>query len=193
MCIAADYGTDHAKHLGIVPDLVVGDLDSVSPEALAWAEGLGATIERHPGDKDETDLELALRRAVDHEPERIVVAAVGGGRLDHLLANFMVLADPRFAVAPIDILVDDTRVSVVHGQREITGDPGSVVSLLPIGEDAIGVTTSGLGYELHDEPLGARSSRGVSNYLVGSEATVALRQGVLLAVQPGHLDPEATS
>lgn len=187
MCIAADHGTDHAHSLGIRPDLVVGDLDSISAEALAWAEAASARIERHPQAKAQTDLELALERAVEANPDRIVVAGIGGGRLDHLLANFMVLADERWESVPIDALVDTAQVSVIHSERTLLGRPDELVSLLPIGADAQGVTTSGLGYPLADEDLGARSSRGVSNYFIAGEATVSLRSGTLLAVQPDRL------
>ncbi|MGF1599365.1 MAG: thiamine diphosphokinase [Acidimicrobiales bacterium] len=187
MCITADHGTDHARRLGIVPDLVVGDLDSVSASSLAWARDNGAVIERHPAAKNHTDLELALARAVDTGPDRIVVAAVDGDRFDHVLANMAVVASPAYASVPVDVLVEGARIAVVHDHRRLSGSPGSLVSLLPVGGDAHGVTTDGLVYPLADETLEARSGRGVSNLLVGTEATITLRDGTLLAVQP---DPD---
>jgi thiamine pyrophosphokinase len=187
MCIAADSGIDHARALGRVPDLVVGDFDSVSTEGLAWAADRGATVEAHPANKDQTDLELALVRAVDHQPERIVVAAIGGGRFDHLLANVQLIADERFAAVPVDAYVDTALVSVVHEQRTLHGSVGETISLLPMHGDAVDVVTSGLGYPLRNERLRAGSSRGVSNYFAAVDASVRVGRGTLVAVQPDHL------
>src|SRR5689334_18888700 len=91
LVIAADSGLDHALALGFRADVVVGDLDSVTPDALAHARADGAEVELHPAEKDETDLELALRRAVALGMRRVTVIGGGGGRHDHLLANALVL------------------------------------------------------------------------------------------------------
>jgi thiamine pyrophosphokinase len=188
MCIAADSGIDHARALGRVPDLAVGDFDSVSADGLAWAVDHGATIEEHPTGKDQTDLELALERAVEHRPERIVVAGIGGGRFDHLLANVHVLADRRHAGVPIDAFVDTALISVIHDERSLHGAIGETISLLPMHGDADGVTTTGLGYPLRRERLRAGSSRGISNYFASEDATVTVGRGTLVAVQPDHLN-----
>ncbi len=187
MCIAADSGIDHARALARVPDVVVGDFDSVSDEGLAWAEDNGAVVERYPAAKAETDLEIALARAMQADPSRVVVAAIGGGRFDHLLANFMLLANDRFASLEIDALVDTALVSVIHDRRELHGEIDEVISLLPMNGDVEGVTTSGLGYPLNDEPLASGTSRGVSNYFAAEVGTVAVRAGTLLAIQPERL------
>ncbi len=187
MCIAADSGIDHARALGRVPDVVVGDFDSVSDEGMAWAEANGAVVEQYPAAKAETDLEIALARAVQADPSRVVVAAIGGGRFDHLLANFMLLANDRFASLEIDALVDTALVSVIHDRRELHGEIDELVSLLPVNGDVEGVTTSGLGYPLNDEPLPSGTSRGVSNYFVAEVGAVAVRAGTVLAIQPERL------
>ena len=187
MCIAADSGIDHARALGRVPDIVVGDFDSVSEEGLAWAEANGAVVERYPTAKAETDLEIALARALDADASRIVVAAIGGGRFDHLLANFMLLANDRFASVEVDALVDTALVSVIHDQRTLRGEIDELISLLPMNGGVEGVTTSGLGYPLDDEPLVSGTSRGVSNYFSAEVGTVAVRAGTLLAIQPERL------
>ncbi|MEL7155331.1 MAG: thiamine diphosphokinase [Actinomycetota bacterium] len=189
MCIAADSGIDHARHAGIVPDLAVGDFDSVSADGLQWADEHGVELRRHPAAKAQTDLELALDHALAAEPDHVVLAALGGGRFDHLLANFALLADRRYASVRIDGLVGTAQVAVIHDERELVGRPDELVSLLPTHGDVTGVTTDGLAYPLHDEPLLAGSSRGVSNYFLGSAASVAISDGVLLAVQPHRLDP----
>ncbi len=187
MCIAADSGLDHARSCGLVPDVVVGDLDSASDAGLRWAEQEGATIHRYPAEKAETDLEIALQYAIDLGPSRIVVAGIGGGRMDHLLANMMVIADVRFAGSAVDGLVDSSLISVIHDQRDLGGEEGELVSLLPINGDATNVTTTGLRYRLDRETLRAGAGRGVSNLFEATTASVAIESGTLLAVQPDRL------
>lgn len=187
MCIAADSGIDHARHLGLVPDVAVGDFDSVSADGLAWVRQTGAQVFEHSADKDQTDLELAMEHAVAADPDRIVVAALGGGRLDHFLANFAVLADRRYCDSTVDCMVGTALVSVVHRHRRLVGESGEHISLLPVNGDADGIVTTGLAYELRHEGLRAGSSRGVSNYFEATSASVSLTEGTLLAIQPDHL------
>ena len=185
--IAADSGVHNAAVLGLRVDRIVGDLDSADPAAVHDARVRGATIEVHPVDKDATDLELALAAAQSRGAARILVVGGAGGRLDHFLANVAVIAAPRFAGVEIDAIFGDAQVAVVQGGRPphaVRGEPGSIVTLLPIGGDARGITTTGLEYPLDDEDLPAGTTRGVSNVLVGERATVELARGTLLVVQP---------
>jgi len=183
--IAADSGLDCARALGLRVDLVVGDLDSVAPDALATAEAAGVTVERHPVAKDQTDLELAMDRAVALAPERVVVIGGPGGRFDHVVAGVLQLAHERYAQVAMEARVGEALVTVVRGERTLRGHPGDLLSLLPIGGPARGITTTGLRYPLVDEDLLPGTSRGVSNELEDQVATVAVRHGVLLAIQPG--------
>jgi thiamine pyrophosphokinase len=185
--VAADRGVDHAHALGLEVDLVVGDLDSASRTALAAAEEGGARVERHPEAKDATDLELALDAALELEPEpgRILVLAGVGSRLDHLLSALLLLGSDRYAEPEIDAVVGDARIHVVRGSRELAGEPGELVSLLPLHGPAEGVRTEGLAYPLAGETLAAGTSRGVSNRFTGEAARVDVERGILLAVRPG--------
>jgi thiamine pyrophosphokinase len=187
--IAADSGVHTAVAFGRRVDLVIGDLDSVSEESLAEAVVAGAHVERHPVDKNDTDLELALVRASELQPDRVVVIGGHGGRLDHFLANLLLLASDRFRNVSIDALVGDARVHVVRSRQELVGDPGSIVTLLAAHGPAHGVTTSGLRYPLQGETLLPGSTRGVSNVFEEPHASVELTDGVLLAVA---LDPSET-
>ncbi|MGI9647391.1 MAG: thiamine diphosphokinase [Acidimicrobiia bacterium] len=182
LVIAADSGLDHAQRLGRKVDLLVGDLDSVSTAGLEAARQAGVEIEQHRTDKDATDLELSLAAAVRLGAAHIVVAGGGGGRIDHLLANAMLLASPGWAEIDVEWIVDSTRVVAIRHQATIRGSAGDIVTLLAIGEPADGVTTRGLEYELSDDVLLASSTRGVSNVLTGEEATISVRNGVLLAI-----------
>lgn len=184
--VAADGGLDRAVALGLDVDVVIGDLDSASPAALAAAESTGTRVVRHPVAKDATDLELALDEAVSLGARRVLVVASADGRLDHLLSALLLLASDRYADVEIDALVGDTLVHVVRGSRSLSGDPGDLVTLLPLGGAADGVSTEGLAYPLRGETLAPGSSRGVSNVFSTPEAIVTVERGVVLALRPGR-------
>ena len=183
--VAADEGLEHAVALGLAVTVAVGDFDSASPEAVADAERTGARVERHPEEKDATDLELALDTAAALSPARILVLAGRGGRLDHELASLLLLGSERYAGMQVDALVGDASVHVVRGTRRLEGTPGELLSLLAIGGPAEGVTTAGLAYPLRGETLEAGSSRGVSNVFAEPTAQVSVERGVLFAIRPG--------
>ena len=184
LVIAADSGVRHAVAAGLHVDLVVGDLDSVDEAELAAVVADGARVERHPVDKDATDLELALEAAVRAGADRTFVVGLGGGRLDHFLANLLVLAAPALAGTAIEAWVGTARMTVVRDAVVLEGEPGDLLTLVPLGGRATGVRTEGLRYPLDDETLEAGTTRGVSNVLESATVKVSVADGVLLAVQP---------
>jgi thiamine pyrophosphokinase len=185
--IAADSGLHQAELLGLQVHYVVGDLDSAEAAAVERARAAGAIVERHPAEKDATDLELAFDLARDRGVQAITVVGGAGGRLDHFLANTAVLASVRFADLEIDGYVGAAYIVVLQGGRAphpITGPRGSLVTLLPVDGDASGITTAGLQYPLRGATLRPGTSRGVSNVLVAATASVGLEHGTLLMIQP---------
>jgi len=185
--IAADSGLAVATALGLEVDLLVGDLDSVDPGAVEAAEAAGTTVERHPAEKDATDLELALDAARVRGARRLVVVDGGGDRLDHLLGNVLLLASAAFSDTEVEAFCGDARVAVARGGGDavtIAGSPGSLVTLLPVGGAARGIVTDGLRYPLRAEELAPGTTRGVSNELLGDSGRVRLSEGTLLVVQP---------
>jgi thiamine pyrophosphokinase len=174
--IAADGGAD----LGWPVDLLVGDLDSISPQTLAGIEN----VERHPAEKDATDLELALRAALRFEPERILVLGSAHGRLDHLFGSLLLLADEDFAGVEVDAQLGAATVHVVRGERRLASEVGALISLFAVHGPASGIVTEGLSYPLAGETLEPGSSRGLSNVFAAREARIAVDSGVLLAVLP---------
>jgi thiamine pyrophosphokinase len=181
LVIAADSGLDLALALGVEPDLLIGDLDSVSAAALA--AHAGRPVERHPPDKDVTDLELALQAAGARGATSILVAGGGGGRFDHLLANALLLASPAYSHCEITWLTAAATTYVVHQRRRITGTAGDTVSLLPLPQ-AAGVRTRGMRWELDGDDLAAGTTRGVSNVMEAGWATIEIGGGCLLVVHP---------
>ncbi|WP_052667263.1 thiamine diphosphokinase [Nitriliruptor alkaliphilus] len=184
--IAADGGLRLAGPLGLRTDLVVGDFDSVDPDLLAAAEADGTVVERHPVAKDRTDLALALDAAVGAGVQRITVVGGAGGRADHLLANWLLLAADDYAGCQVRSWSAAARTDVLRPGRtaELAGPVGALISLLPAHGPAREVRTSGLVFPLDGEDLPPGTSRGVSNRFAAPHATVTLAAGVLLAVRP---------
>jgi thiamine pyrophosphokinase len=186
LTVAADGGLAHAERAGRSVDVVVGDLDSVDPDALARARDADCEIIAHPPDKDATDLDLALTLVLERweGPGRptVLVAGGHGGRLDHLLGNVLVLTAERYAGARLHGWLGSDLVHVVRDEQPLDAAPGTVVSLLAVHGAATGVTTTGLRFPLVDETLAAGSSRGLSNEVLTTPARVAVGSGVLLVV-----------
>lgn len=184
--VAADSGYDHALALGLDVDLLVGDMDSISVQGLTHAEGSGIAIERHPPDKDHTDLELAIRAAIRLGATDIEIHGADDGRIDHLLAVAMGLTEEvdRRATLSWHTATGTVRAAS-HGRPvAVRGAVGDTVSLIPVGT-ARGVTTSGMQWTLVSQDLPAGTSRGMSNVLTAPDATVEVESGRVLVVAVG--------
>ncbi len=188
--IGADGGAAQALAWGLAPDLVIGDMDSLPEQARAILERQGCRLIEHPRAKDETDLELALAHAVQEGAQEIVVLGALGGRLDHLLANVLLLALPSLAGVPVRIVEGDQQALLLRGGEavEMDGAEGDLVSLIPLGGDACGVSTRGLVWGLDGDTLEFGSSRGVSNEMASGRFRVEVGEGLLLVV---HSQPAA--
>ena len=189
--IAADSGLDHATALGLSVDALVGDLDSATAPAVRAAEAAGVRIERHPVDKEATDLELALDYARAIGARRVTVVSGGGGaRLDHHLAELVLLAATRYAPLRLDARIGSARAVPVHAGDgvSLTGAPGAVLTLIALGGAARGITTGGLRWPLRAETLEPGSTSGVSNQIVSGPVSVELTGGSLLVVGTAPLE-----
>jgi thiamine pyrophosphokinase len=182
--IAVDSGAASATALGWQVDLLVGDLDSVAPDTVVELRGRGADVQIHPADKDATDLELGLVSALDLAPHRVVVLGVGGGRADHELANILLLADTRFAAASVEGHSARAAYIVLNSYHVLPAEPGDLLSLLPIGGEAVVSATSGLRWPLRDAVLRPGITWGVSNEVVAPEPSVTVSRGTAMAVIP---------
>ena len=180
--IAADGGALHCRALGLRPDVVIGDLDSLTPAQVEVLRGEGAEIVRHPVRKDQTDLELALRWAVAAGADDIVVLAALGGRWDQTLANLLLPALPGLEQVRLRLVDGPQQIYLIQHEARIEGRPGDTVSLIPIAGDARGVTTQGLDFPLDRGTLPFGSTLGISNALLGTSARVTVEQGAVLCV-----------
>lgn len=183
--VAADSGLAEAIRLGVRVDLLIGDMDSVAPGDLEAYERAGGAVQRHPEDKDETDLDLAITAAIVAGAERLTVVGGDGGRLDHLLGNALLLAAPRLAAVEIDGVFGDARLHVVRRRRDLTGTAGELVSLFALAGPARGVGTEGLRWPLEHATLEPGSTLGISNRFLADRAAVTVADGVVLVVRPG--------
>ena len=180
--VAADSGLDQAYELGIEPDLVVGDMDSVTAAALERASAAGVVIERHPIDKDATDLELAIAAAARAGFSRATIIGGTGGRMAHTLANAMILLGDR--PVALEWLTGQAVIVPLRAgdHRVFQKSDGAVLSVIAVGGTAF-CTATGLRWPLDGIALQAGSTRGVSNEIVAEEAQVAVAGGHVLTIQ----------
>ena len=183
LIIGADSGAATALRMGYKPTIVVGDFDSLEALSLQQLQARGSQIIRVAAEKDETDTELAIQTAIDHGADAItILGALGGSRFDHTMANVMLLAG--FESPLIRIIDGPTTCWLLRGpgNETISGNPGDLLSLIPLTAEASGVSTSGLYYPLHGEPLRFGKPRGVSNVFTSEQAEVSLTSGLLLII-----------
>jgi len=184
LIIAADGGAYHCQALGLTPDVLIGDLDSITKEVRENLSRLGTQLILYPRDKDETDLELALRFAVDHNAEEILLLGILGGRLDQTLANLLLLSRPEWQ--PVRLMVADGPdfALLIRPGSPLTlqAQTGDIVSLIPLTRTVTGVSTEGLRWSLQDATLEFGSTLGISNETTQEIARVEIKTGQLLAV-----------
>lgn len=183
--VAADSGYSHAQAIGLTVDLLVGDLDSISPQDRAHAESAGVRVDAHPPAKDQTDLELALAAAAAIDPDAIVVLGSTGGRFDHTVANLLVLADESLHHIAVSGRFDSDVVTVIPpaGKRVLHGEAGQTFSLMPVGGPATGVSVEGARWNLEDAVLHPTRARGLSNEFQQNQVEIVTASGILVALQ----------
>ncbi len=191
--IAADGGARHAEPLGIEPDVVIGDLDSIDVDRLGRLRDGGADVRVSPAAKAETDLELALLHAAGLGISRMVVLAALGGRLDMALSNVLLLTHEALLGRTVEIWNGWESAWLVRPPGGLlqpsaierapwVGGVADRLSLIPLAGDVLGVTTHGLQYPLLRERLRFGPARGVSNVVTSKVASIEMQVGTVLAV-----------
>jgi thiamine pyrophosphokinase len=173
--ICADGGANTALKFRILPDVIVGDLDSIHAEALVKFHKVPTYEDR---DDESTDLEKAIAWALKQKYDHIVVIGASGRRIDHSVGNLGVL--PKFYPDAVIRFIDDLGELVYVG-RGITFDAkrSDVISLIPLSR-CEGITTQGLKYALDDEALELGVREGTSNVVVNTPVTIKVQKGHLL-------------
>lgn len=180
--IAVDGGYNHMKAAGITPHLLVGDLDSLDARLVKNLEDSGVDIHKYRPEKDETDLEIALLTALQRGFTVIRVLGAFGGRMDHWLANLFSLLNPAFTGCDVRFEGDGVTAFLIRSEGHVSGKPGEIVSLIPMGSEVHGVKTDKLKYPLCNETLFAHQSRGVSNVMLTENARITIDDGLLLCI-----------
>lgn len=182
--IAVNGGLAHCLAMDHEPDLLIGDLDSVMPEQLERLGRAGTEVTRHPRRKDAIDLELALREAQARGAQEVVILGAMGSRWDQSIANLLLGANSTWAEMRIRFISGPQEAEVLRPGRklELEGARGDVVSLIPLRGDAHGIRSEGLAYPLDGGSLTFAGTRGISNYIEGSPASVELKDGILLCL-----------
>lgn len=184
--IAVDAGLEAAKALGLIPDVIVGDFDTVKPEVLAEFRRLEHIVwDVHQPEKNETDTELALNRAAAFGCGEIAVLGATGGRVDHLLGNIHLLY-PLMQRGIFAYLLDaQNKVYLLDSGRDFFAETvwGKYVSFLPLTPKVTGITLTGFRYPLKEKDIEIGTSLCISNELAEEEARLEFSDGVLVCVE----------
>jgi len=173
--ICADSGYNHAVKMALRPDLLVGDFDSVGEIPT------GIKTVRYPAEKDLTDTEIAVSHARGAGADKFLFIAASGTRADHTLTNIFMLKDCLSRGEDAEIIDERNRIKITQTRLDIAGEKGSLVSLVPLC-DCFGVATSNLEYPLDNAELKLGEGRGVSNVMLGCNASVSVKKGLLLVI-----------
>jgi thiamine pyrophosphokinase len=175
--IATDGGVKHILKLGLIPNVIIGDMDSIDPKLLKKFKSI-----KYPRKKDKTDFELAIDYCLENIFKEIIIFGILGDRIDHLIANIFLLAKVRTENRLIKIKIIEGKKEIFILNKEITinGKIGDEVSIIPVSEKLVGITTEGLEYPLKNEEIVFGSTRGISNVMNKTSVKITISKGVAL-------------
>ena len=181
--ICADSGARHLYALDVIPDLIIGDMDSLSEEMQKFFEERGSRFIRYPEAKDETDTQLALEYACNLAPDEIYVFGAFGNRIDHVAANISLLAMAVKRDIPVTLIDEWCEVFVVSRKGVIEGEIGQTISLLPLSDKVTGITLEGFEYLLENGVMEIGKPYGISNRLTAVKGIISVMTGCLLVIR----------
>lgn len=184
--IAVDAGMDFFYKSRIMPDVIVGDFDSVEHEALEFFQGQEQMdIHRLNPEKDDTDTEYALRFAIGRGATKITVLGGTGSRLDHVIGNVVLLGAGLEKNVSIELLDTHNKIKMVNSSLSIRKDErfGKYLSVIPITGKVDGVTITGVKYPLDNYDMHGFNTLGISNEIVDDEAAITVRNGIVLVIE----------
>jgi thiamine pyrophosphokinase len=193
LVICCDGGARNFQYLGIKPDVIIGDMDSIDPAQLASYSAQGIKIMKYSSSKDFTDTELALDYALNLNPEEIFIWGALGGRVDHTLANVFLLCKGQEKGINTYLIDEYGEAFVLDKKALFINESGKTVSLLAISPRVTGITLKGFLYSLEKSSLKMGETRGVSNIINEDRASISVRSGKLLVIGYWQKDifPEA--
>lgn len=182
LLICADGGAKHLEKISILPDILIGDFDSISPKQVKKYTKKGVKIHQFPSNKNDTDTALAIDLAVQNGASSLSLFGVTGSRLDHSLSSVFLLKKLCEKNIPSCIFSDNNELFLIKDYIELEKKDKSFVTLLALSENISGLTTKGLGYPLENASLELGSSLGVSNYFTENKAEISIKSGMLLVI-----------
>lgn len=181
--ICADGAARYLCPLGIVPEFIIGDMDSIDDDTVRYFEKKGSTILTYPGNKDETDTQLALEYALKLQPDEIFIFGALGGRIDHSLANISLLIMGVKQGIDVKIIDETCEIFIVNQQSIVEGEAGQTVSLLPLSSEVTGITLEGFEYPLSGGVMEIGRPYGISNRLIDEKGIITVKSGYLLVIR----------
>jgi len=181
--ICADGGAGYLHALGLVPNVIIGDMDSLEPDVLQYFMERGSKIIRFPEGKNETDTQLALEYAFGCGPDEIYVFGAFGTRIDHALANVALLALGVKRGTSVKLINEWCETFIAGRQCTIEGEPGQTVSLLPLSDTVTGIMLEGFEYPLTNGVMEIGTPYGVSNRLTAVKGVITVESGLLLVIR----------
>lgn len=178
--IAADGAALLLEKLGIVPDIILGDLDSLTDNKLLYYKKKNVEIIKYPVEKDETDGELALKYCLKKGLDTIIIIGARGGRLDQQLANIFLLEYAYYHGLTALIKEPDLEMGLIVNKKVFYNCDGECLSLIPLSKQVSGVSIKGCKYELNNEQLFRYKTRGISNLIIEESAEISLKEGLLI-------------
>lgn len=180
--ICVDSGARHMKMFNLVPDVLLGDFDSITDSDYDFLKQR-TRIETFPVEKNETDSEIAVELALKKGYKDIIILGGAGSRLDHSIANILLLKKIHDAKARGMLVNEQNQVHYVTSSIRLEKEEGFKVSLIPLGGKACGITTKGLYYPLSGEDIEYGSTRGISNEFIANTAEITVEKGALLVIK----------
>lgn len=184
--IGADSGMEFMRRVGLKPDMIIGDFDSVASETLAYfKEQTGIIFKELNPMKDDTDTEFAIRQAIGLGAKEITALGATGTRLDHVLGNVALLGIGLQEQVDIQLVDAHNRIRMIDTPLKLKKAEqfGGFVSLLPYAGEVKGVTLKGFKYPLENYTMGSFSSLGISNEIVENQAEILLKDGILVVIE----------
>lgn len=175
--LSADGGTDYCVELGIIPDLVIGDLDSISPKTLDILKKKEVPINVFPIKKDKTDSQLSIEYLMDKGAEEITIIGAIGSRIDHTLANILLLKTIKDKGIKGKIVHNNNIIYIIDDELIMDKKNGYFVSIIPIESKGVLVSLKGFEYNLSKVKIDFASTLGVSNFVIDEKGYIKVHEG----------------
>lgn len=180
--ICADGGTRHLIHMNLMPDIIIGDMDSTQNDYIEYYKSHNVPIITYNPEKDKTDTQICMEYALEQYDEIFLIGATGS-RLDHTLGNISLLklaADKGKIACIVD---ENNEIYVIKDEIELHGNMDDILSLLPLSSKVEGIDLTGVYYPLQNAVMEIGNPYGVSNKFKECTVTLAIKTGYMIVIK----------